>query len=324
MDDRIDFDVNESLKYYLSDPTSVPTPEADSELLDCEDEPDLLSETLIDGVLNPIVDSVAENPEGLMRTSFFDSLQFLLKCAPSSLKSPESYPCESGSELWKLSRSCSQLPTAALSKILDLVVSGLAVEADIIHHELESDEPDALPHYKQLLEMYGFLLQWTLSAVEIKAAEKPTTSAPARRGAGGKGAKSRSNHKDGSWDSSAHIQIAMEAMCKVLKLKLEKIFTTTSDRDTFVNLFTRSVYLVLENEQRVKSMPIRMHAFKVLCIAVKHHGHAFGRSPGIIQRKDCHLNSIYRGPDIHCSESYIFRASLRAHGRVFTYSGRAI
>ncbi|KAK2757856.1 Condensin complex subunit [Arachnomyces sp. PD_36] len=282
MDDRINFDINESLKHYLSDPTSVPTPEADSELVDCEDEPDLLSGTLIDGVLNPIVDSVAENPEGLLRSSFFDSLQFLLKCAPSSLKSPESYPCEPDSELWKLSRYCSQLPTTALSKILDLVVSGLAVEADIIHHELESDEPDALPHYKQLLEMYGFLLQWTLSAVEIKAAEKPATSAPARRGVG-KSGKSKSNTKDGSWDSSAHIQIAMEAMCKVLKLKLEKIFMTTSDRDTFVNLFTRSVYLVLENEQRVKSMPIRMHAFKVLCIAVKHHGHAFGAQTSIVQ-----------------------------------------
>lgn len=290
MDDRINFDINESLKFYLSDPTSVPTPEADSELLDCEDEPDLLSGTLIDGILNPIVDSVAENPEGLMRSSFFDSLQFLLKCAPSSLKSPESCPCEPDSELWKLSRYCSQLPTAALSKILDLVVSGLAVEADIIHHELESDEPDALPHYKQLLEMYGFLLQWSLSAVEIKAAEKPTTSAPARRG--GKTAKSKSNPKDGSWDSSAHIQIAMEAMCKVMKLKLEKIFMTTSDRDTFINLFTRSVYLVLENDQRVKSMPIRMHAFKVLCIAVKHHGHAFGRPLDIIQTMNCHLNHI--------------------------------
>ena len=317
MDDTINFDINESLKYYLSDPASVPTPEADSELLQCEDDPNLLSAALIDGVLNPIVDSVAENPEGLTRSSSFDSLQFLLKCAPSSHISLESrYPSEPDSELWKLSRSCSLLPTTALSKILDLVVSGLAVEADTIHHDLESDETDALPHYKQLLEMYGFLLQWTLSAVETKAAEKPATSAPARRGVG-KSAKSKSNTKDGAWDSSAHIQIAMEAMCKVLKLKLEKIFMTTSDRDTFVNLFTRSVYLVLENEQRVKSMPIRMHAFKVLCVAVKHHGHAFGRPLSYpFQSWTIALNQIYRSANIDCTEPYIFRASLRAHGGV--------
>jgi condensin complex subunit 1 len=130
---------------------------------------------------------------------------------------------------------------------------------------------------KQLLEMYGFLMQWTLSAVETKLAERPPAAAPARRGAG-KLAKPKSNANDCMWDSSIQIQIAMETMCKVLKLKLGKIFMTTSDRDTFVTLFTRSIYLILESEQRVKSMTIRMHAFKVLCIAVKHHGHAFGRN----------------------------------------------
>ena len=84
--------------------------------------------------------------------------------------------------------------------------------------------------------------------------------------------------KDSNWDGTAQIQVSMETMCKVMKLKLGKIFLTTSDRDTFVNLFTRSSYLILESEQRVKSMAIRMHAFKVLCIAVKHHGHAFGKN----------------------------------------------
>jgi condensin complex subunit 1 len=66
-------------------------------------------------------------------------------------------------------------------------------------------------------------------------------------------------------------------MCKVLKLKLSKIFLTTSERDTFISLFTRPVYMVLESEQRVKNTSIRMHAFKVLCIAVKHHGHGYGK-----------------------------------------------
>ncbi|KAL2003578.1 hypothetical protein VTN02DRAFT_3244 [Thermoascus thermophilus] len=257
MEDRIEFDINESLKCYLSDPASVPTPEADSELQDCENDPDQLSPALIDSVLNPIVDAVAESPEGLTRPSFFDSLQLLLKC-------------------------CAAIPSKTLSKILDLIVSGLAVQADVIHGDLEADEQDAVQHHKQLLEMYGFLLQWALSAVETKAAEKPTDAVPARRGPG-KSSKAKATAKDGNWDWTAQIQISMETMCKVMKLKLGKIFVTTSDRDTFVNLFTRSVYLILESEQRVKNMAIRMHAFKVLCIAVKHHGHAFGAQTSIVQ-----------------------------------------
>ena len=82
--ERIEFDINESLKHYLSDPASVPTPDADPDLFDCESEPDLLSTALVDGVVNPIVDGIAESPEALMRPSFFDSLQLLLKYALSS------------------------------------------------------------------------------------------------------------------------------------------------------------------------------------------------------------------------------------------------
>lgn len=276
MEDRIQFYINESLKYYLSDPQSLPTPDADPELLDCETDPDQLSTAQIDNVLNPVVDAVAENPEGLARQPFFDSLQFLLKYALFPTNSPKTARFDrSDSELLIFYRYSQFLPARSLSKILDLIVSGLSVEADIIHGDLESDEPDGIQHHKQLLEMYGFLLQWALSAVEVKAAEKSAEAAPARRGAGKP--KSKATTKDNIWDWSLQIQISMEIMCKVMKLKLGRIFLTTSDRDTFINLFTRSVYLILENEQRVKSTTIRMHAFKVLCIAVKHHGHAFGK-----------------------------------------------
>ncbi|CAG8224947.1 unnamed protein product [Penicillium salamii] len=282
MEDRIQFDINESLKFYLSDPITVPTPDADPELLDCESDPEQLSPPLIDSVLNPIVDAVAENPEALTKAAIFDSLQFLLKCAPvpSQLAHGGWRPAGVDSdESFYSRRYATCLPAKSLSKLLDLVVSGLSVEADIIHGDLESDEQDAIQHHKQLLEMYGFLLQWALSAVEVKAAEKPTEAAPVRRG----GPKSKKSANSGQWDWTPQIQISMETMCKVMKLKLGRIFLTTSDRDTFINLFTRTIYLVLESEQRVKSMAIRMHAFKVLCIAVKHHGQAFGAQTSIVQ-----------------------------------------
>lgn len=150
------------------------------------------------------------------------------------------------------------------------MVSGLAVEGDVVHNDLDSDEIETIHQHKQLLEMYGFLIQWALSAVETKYAEKPT--APAR-----KGGKSSKSLTESAGDSLSQVQISLETMCKILKLKLSKIFLTTSDRNTFVSLFTRSIYLILESEQRVKNMTIRMYCFKVLCLAVKHHGHAFGK-----------------------------------------------
>jgi condensin complex subunit 1 len=124
--------------------------------------------------------------------------------------------------------------------------------------------------------MYGFLLRWTISAIETRALEK-SASAPAARGRG-KGAKAKAGaSKDGTWDASAQLETALDRMSKVLKLKLGRIFVTTSERDTFIGLFTKPVYHILENESRVKSNAIRNNCFRVLCIAVKHHGHAYSR-----------------------------------------------
>ncbi|ERF70955.1 hypothetical protein EPUS_06740 [Endocarpon pusillum Z07020] len=281
MDDQANFDINEALKLYFNDPKTIPTPEADSELVDCESDPDSLTLPLINSVLNPIVDSIAGNADGITRSTSFDTLQLLLKCAPSSLQHQQVTLKEPEAELYLLSRTSSLLPTHALSKIFDLVVSGLSAEADAVLQDLESDEQDVLQHHKQILEMYGFLLHWAISVVEVKAAEKPTAAAPTRKGP--KGAKSKSSVKDGNWDSTGQIQVAMEAMCKVMKLRLNKIFATTSERDTFVNLFTRSVYLIMESEARIKTTATRMFCFKVLCVAVKHHGHAFGAQTSIVQ-----------------------------------------
>ena len=277
MDDHVDFEINEALKSYLSDPATIPTPEADGALVDCENDPDSLTIGLINGVLNPIVEAVTENPEVLQRNTVFDSLQFLLKCAPTFLASQRPFLDEPDSELFRLCRSASYLPTHSLSKILDLLVSGLSSETDAVHNDLDAEEQDAPQHRRKLLEMFAFLLQWTIAAVEVKAIDKSTSSAPTKGRGGAKGSKAKSTTKDGIWDSAGPLQVALETMCKVMRLKLGKIFVTTSERDTFIGLFTRSVYLILESEQRIKNTSLRMHAFKVLCIAIKHHGHAFGK-----------------------------------------------
>lgn len=247
--DNIQFDINDALKHYMSDPATIPTPEADAALFDCENDPEALTNGVINPVLNPIVDAVAESPDAITRSAHFDSLQFLLKYAAF-------------------------LPTHALSKVFDLITSGLAAEAEIVHHDLESDEQDLIAHHKQLLEIYGFLLQWTIAAVETKSAEK-SSSAPVARGRGKPKGKKGAD-QEASWDSAAQLQTSLDTMCKVLRLKLGKIFLTTSERDTFIGLLTRPAYLILESEQRVKSTSIRMHTFKVLCMAVKHHGHGYG------------------------------------------------
>ena len=276
MDDCLDFEINDALKHYHSDPATIPTPEADGSLIDCENDPEALTHSLIDGVLNPIVDAVTDNPQSMQRKSIFDSLIFLLKCAPTFIASQRPSLGELDSELFQLCRSASHLPNHSLSKILDLVVSGLSSEADLARNDIDTEEQEAPQQHRKLLQMFAFLLQWTIAIVEVKAAEKPTASGTAKGRGGAKGSKPKPA-KDGSWDFASQLQVALETMCKVMRLKLGKTFVTTSERDTFVGLFTKSVYLILESEQRIKNTALRMHAFKVLCIAIKSHGHAFGK-----------------------------------------------
>lgn len=277
MGDQLDFDINESLKQYLSDPASIATTEADPSLIECENDPDSLDVSLVNSVLNPIIDAVAESPDAIIQqSSKFDTLQFLLKCAPTTFP-PKNYIHNTNCELFALARSSSLLSGPTLSKILDLVVTGLSSEADIIHNEGEIEDSDTLQHHKRLLEIYAFLLQWSISAVESKAAEKSASgSASVARAKGGKGAKSKAGAKD-AWDATSQIQQALDAMSKVMKLRLAQLFVTTSERDTVIGMFTRAVYLVQESETRMKNVALRMHTFKVLCIAIKHHGHAYGQ-----------------------------------------------
>ena len=176
---------------------------------------------------------------------------------------------------YRLSQS---LSGPLVGNILSMVTLGLSNEADIANQDIENDEQDTLAHHKQTLQIYAFLLHWTLSAVENKAAEK--SAVPARKGV--KNTK-KTQAKDGAWDSTSQVQTAMDVMCRVMKLKLNRLFSTTSDRDTFVNLFTRSVYLIMESESRMKTTPVRMFCFKVLCIAIKHHGHALSAQTSIVQ-----------------------------------------
>ncbi|KAF2487261.1 chromosome condensation complex Condensin, subunit D2 [Neohortaea acidophila] len=252
-----EFDLNVALKAYLDDPQTILTAEADPALVDCEGDPDAYTPGLINSVLNDIANAIGESPEAISQTSAQDSIQFLLKQA-------------------------SYIPATSLGRVVDIVISGLGAEAEIVHHEEQEGETETEQH-KVILETFAFLLQWCIAAVEAKSAEK-SSAAPAARGKGTKGAKSKAiAQKDGNWDPTTQLQSALDTMTKVMKLKLSRVFVTTSERDTFIGLFTRSAYLILESEARVKNTAIRMHVFKVLCVAIKHHGHAYGAQTSIIQ-----------------------------------------
>ncbi|TGZ80269.1 hypothetical protein EX30DRAFT_379732 [Ascodesmis nigricans] len=253
-DDRADFSLPRALKQYLDDPKTIPCSDADQALLDQEDNLESLSAAQISRVLDPIVDTLAPDPSYIMRSSILDTLYLLLK-------------------------NLSILPAPSVGKVIDIICSGLSAETEAAREDIERDAQENLKGHKELLEVYAFLLQWAVAGLETRTVNDKSSSsaAPSRK------SKGKTKSSTTSIDTTAQLQLALEVMCKVLKLKLLRMFVTSSERDTFISLFTRPVYLVLENEQRVKNTAIRMHVFKVLCMAVKHHGHAFGAQTSIVQ-----------------------------------------
>lgn len=256
MESQATFDVNEAIKNYDSDPATIATPDAPRDLQDFEHEPERLRDeaAVLNSELNTVVDSIADSAEAITRSSNFDTLQFLL-------------------------RFSSYIPPTVLGKILDLVSSALSGQIDAIHADIQSADQDALQMHKTVMEMYAFLLRWTISAVESREGQDvPSASAPAARGRG-KSAKAKAT-KDGAWDATAQLEAALDRISQVLRLDLGRIFVTTSERDTFIGLLTKPIYHILENSEktgRIKNQAIRSHSFRVLGMAIKRHGHAYSR-----------------------------------------------
>jgi condensin complex subunit 1 len=162
------------------------------------------------------VEAVAQSSEAIMDAEVFDIYRSLLKYAHI-------------------------VPGLVMSKLLDSISSGLHVHVEATLHDIEQDDQETFAVHKTSLEMYAFLLQWFVSAVErVKglSEDAPDHPAPrARRGRGGKAPQSSrtaSSKKTESWTWVNQIPATLALISKVLRLKLRRIWSTVVERDTFV------------------------------------------------------------------------------------------
>lgn len=101
-------------------------------------------------------------------------------------------------------------------------------------------------------------------------------------------------------------------MYRVLKIRTDRVWTTSVEREAFVEYvlyplcglvwpiskliepgllrpgarrrcFTKSVWQISETESRLKNQEIKTGIYRVICVAVKSHGHAFGAQTTIFQ-----------------------------------------
>jgi condensin complex subunit 1 len=126
---------------------------------------------------------------------------------------------------------------------MDVIVSGLNAQAEALASELESSDAEGLDSFRKPLEMYSFFLLWIITSAETMATQKSGSGSKE----GGRGRQSKAKQAAASkeqathWDYTPQLQTAFDVMCKILKLKLAKIWTLTSEKDTFVRYLYRGI-----------------------------------------------------------------------------------
>ncbi|AET38625.1 condensin subunit YCS4 Ecym_3121 [Eremothecium cymbalariae DBVPG len=125
-----------------------------------------------------------------------------------------------------------------------------------------------LPLWKSYLERYGYLLHVMLIFLQEDVAAASIAST-------GKSSSKRqisSSTIDLFKRSCDQIEGFLEAVVKVLDLNLSKMFQTTAERDLFIGLYTKPLFVLIETEQVVKVHSLKMFTIRIIATSVKHHG----------------------------------------------------
>ncbi|KAF5389534.1 hypothetical protein D9757_004200 [Collybiopsis confluens] len=217
-----------------------------------------------DQLLEDAVEAIAESSDSITDPEIFDTCCSILKY----------------SEV---------VPGPVMTKLLDSITSGLAVQLDAAKRDIQSEEQQVYRAHKTPLEMYAFLLQWFAQAAEkVKGEVEPSTPVPkTRRGRGGKTGTGRATTKKKAeeWSWFGQVTPTLDLIGRLLsQLSVQRLWTTNTERDLFIGCITRPAYQVAESEVFMKSEDVKENFCKVICRAVKNHGHGNAAAILLLQR----------------------------------------
>ncbi|KAF9092669.1 Condensin complex subunit [Mortierella sp. AD031] len=207
----------------------------------------------LDQILNGIVDTIQDSSYSITNSTIFDQIRSFIKHFNSLKKS-------------------------TATKVWDIVLSA---------QDLDANDQDDYMEHRLPLESYGFLILWIISLTEQKATSRAVTSEKAGKATRGKGSRAGKEGADAAEEGVttwiAEKQRAMDLMFMCLDLHLSKIWTATHEKETFVSLFFKPAYQILENKENVKIVALKKRVYRVLCLCIKRHNHEFGARTTILQ-----------------------------------------
>lgn len=205
--------------------------------------------------LNKLIDAISASPDAVLEDENYDLLQSLV--ASLTVSSPNQ-----------------------IKQLTDLLSGVLFTKAVQVGSE-SGDDLEVSSTHKTVLEVLSFYLYTAVTTIQTGKVDLTLGEQSAASRGKAKTKKQRDNQA--TLDVAALLEPAFDAMNKTMSIRANKLWPTTPERDAFISLFTRPAYLVAESETLMKNQNIRMRVYKTICVAVKHHGHAFGAQTSIIQ-----------------------------------------
>lgn len=153
----------------------------------------------------------------------------------------------------------SELTSRSLGKLADLLQTCFRTACESALEALERSDSDIYSQVRTEIEVYGFLVQWLISALAHKVSTDDNS--------GGKGR----SKKDAEVEAlKRYIVGLMEASANIMDIQqLRAIFGTSQDHDTFVAMICRAAYRAIETEALGKDANVRDATFDVIIAGIK-------------------------------------------------------
>ncbi|AJV66450.1 ALS_1a_G0038370.mRNA.1.CDS.1 [Saccharomyces cerevisiae] len=201
--------------------------------------------------LNVIIDQLAVSPEQIDASP--DSLEALIDLCHDF---PHLTP--------KLQTQLSYLISSSLSNLSKDIKANLSSNVNF------TEISGLIPQWKRHLEEYGYLIQVLLTFLQDELHKVSSQSTNLNRSA--KNSKNDSANVELFKRDCNQMENLLESITKLLEINLSKIFQTTPEKDLFIGLFTRPLFVLLEIEPVTKVSSLKMFIQRILAMCVKNHG----------------------------------------------------
>lgn len=207
--------------------------------------------------LNNVIDKIATSPEQIEDGDIFDSLVDLCQCFPS-LSS-------------KLQSQIVHLISSSVNNLLKEINGLLTGECDF------SELANLVPSWKSCLEAYGYYIHVVLFFLQESINDISNSSSFNKNKKIHSSFTANNNtNNNKNIEDFKRIRLQIELLCEsivaLLETNLFKIFDTTPQRDLFIGLFTRPLFLLIEIEAPTKILTLKILIQRIICLSVKEYG----------------------------------------------------